>query len=242
MDVPSKMIPWIGCALVSFAATACGGSEDGVPIDSTLTTITLTATSTDESAVAVGSEDAALGVDEVGLSLRSLELAPCAADAAPLTVEHFPVELSAEPAAQANFESGVSDYCALRLAVEPSPGDDPPELGGLSVLVRGTRSDGVPFEIRSLLELDVELSSAEAFGSAYLALGFDLAAWFSGVDVDGASVSDGVALVDDGTNASVLAAFEANTSAAVALYIDADRDGVLDADELDGRVATEERR
>jgi hypothetical protein len=218
--------------LVALAVSACGGSEDGIPIDSTILTIALTATSTDESAVAVRSDEAALDIEEVGLSLSQLEIVPCDSEAAPLSVQNYPVELTVEPPAQANFESSVSEYCNLGATIEQSPDDGPPELAGLAVLVRGTRSDDVPFEVRSTLPQIVKIRAAEPLG-AYLALGFDLATWFDGVDVEGASVTDGVALIDDETNPSALAAFDANTPSAVALYVDADRDGVLDADELE---------
>ena len=132
----------------------------------------------------------------------------------------------------------MSEYCKLGVFIEPSPADGPPKLEGLTVLVRGTRSDDVAFEVRSTLPQIVKIHAVEPLG-AYLALGFDLATWFDGVDVDGASVTDGVALIDDETNPSALAAFDANTPSAVALYVDADRDGVLDADELEP-VATDQ--
>lgn len=231
MNVPSKIARSLGPVLATFAVTGCGGPE-GVPIDSSVTKIVLTAATTDESAVAVRSDDATIDVDEVGVSLRSLGIVPCTGDAAPLALDHYPVELTGEPSAQASFESSVSDYCGVTLDIEPSSSDDPPELAGLGVFVRGTRSDDVPFEIRSELEFDATLSSEAAFG-AHVVLGFDLATWFSGVDLDAAETTDGVAVIDAEDNASLLAAFEANTRAAVALYADADRDGILDADELD---------
>jgi hypothetical protein len=232
MDGVRKMGTSCSMALAGLALGACGGPEGGVPVESSVLQIALTAATTDESAVAVRSEDAALSVEELGLGLRSLEIVPCADDAAALGVEDYPVELTVEPAALASFESGVTDYCDLRVAIAPAP-SGLPELGGLGVFVRGTRADGVPFEIRSTLELAVALASSEAFGAEHLALGFDLAAWFAGVDVDAATITGGVAVVDESANADVLEAFEANTTASIALYVDADRDAVLDADELE---------
>jgi hypothetical protein len=218
--------------LVALLVSACGGSEDGIPIDNTSITIALTATSTDESAVAIRSDEAALDVEEIVLSLRELEMVPCASDSASIADEDYVVDLTLEPPAQSIFESTVSEYCAVGVTIAPTRSDVPADLVGVAVRVRGTRSDGVPFEVRSPVDQTVELRTSEAVG-AYLALGFDLATWFDGVDVDGASVTDGVALIDEQTNASALAAFDANTPSAVALYADADRDGVLDADELE---------
>jgi hypothetical protein len=226
-----------GAWVLALAASACGGSEGGVPIESSVIRVALTAASTDERAVAVRSDDAALSIEELGLSLHALEIVPCAADNASLSVEDYPVELTAEPAAQAGFETGVEDYCALRIAVQPSLEDDPPELRNIAVFVRGTRADDTPFELRSTIDVDLELSSDAAFDTEHLALGFDLATWFAGAGIDDAEVIDGVVIVDEHTNSDVLEAFEANTAFAAGLYVDADRDGVLDADELDA-IAT----
>jgi hypothetical protein len=201
--------------------------------------VALTATSTDETAVAVRSESAALSVEEVGVRFRELAIAPCARDAASIALENYPVDLAVDPAALASFESTVSDYCELRVAIEASAASDPEQLTGLGVFVRGTRGDGVPFEIHSALSLDARFASDGPFGAAHLALGFDLATWFDGVDVNGAGEVDGVVLVDERTNPELLAAFEANALAAAGLYVDADRDGVLDEDELEA-IATPE--
>jgi hypothetical protein len=223
----------------ALSSVACGGSEEGLPIDSSILALALTAASTDESAVAVRSDAAALSVEEVGVAFRELAITPCASDSAPIGREDYPVDLTALPAAQATFESGVSEYCSLSVVIEPYRADEPEQLSGLGVFVRGTRSDGVPFEIHSALPQGATFASSEAFGTAHLALGFDLATWFDGVDVNGANVVDGAVLVDEATNPELLAAFEANTREAVALYDDADRDGVLDDDELES-IATPE--
>jgi hypothetical protein len=212
-----------------------------MPIDSSMMRVALTATSTDEDVIAIRSETASLSVDEVGLALETLEIVPCAADAAAIGHVDYPVDLADDPPARADFESGVSDYCAMRLGFSPSPDAEPAALEGLTVHLLGVRSDDVPFEIRSELELELELvtPSGDDFGAQDLALGFDLAAWLSGIDIDAAELSDGVALVDADVNAEMLAAFEANTASAVALYVDADADGVLDADELSS-IASDE--
>lgn len=226
---------------VVIACTACGGPEDAMPIDSSVVGVALTATSTDEDAIAIRSESASVSVDEVGLSLRTLEIVPCASDAAPLAHADYPVDLAVDPPARASFESGVSDYCTMRLDVARSEDAEPAALEGLAVHLFGERSDDVPFEIRSArgFELTLETPSGSDFGAKHLALGFDLAAWVAGVDLDAATVTDGVALVSSDSNPELLDAFEANTASAVALYVDADRDGVLDADELTS-IATSE--
>jgi len=180
-----------------FFVIGCGGPETAMPIDNSLTTVALTATSTDEDVIAIRSESSSLSVDEVGLSLRTLEIVPCMADAAPIAHVDYPVDLAVDPPARASFESSVSEYCAMRVDVAPSPDAEPAELEGLAVHLFGVRSDDVPFEIRSAIELELELvtPSGSDFGATYLALGFDLAAWLAGIDIDAATVTDGVALI-----------------------------------------------
>ena len=228
-----------GCLLAALAMAGCGGSEEGVPVSSSIVTIALTATSTDESRIAVRSESASLSVVELGLSLRSLSIVPCSPDAAAIAQRDYPVDLAAEPPAQANFESSVKGYCSVVLDVAPSSADEPAVLEGLTVFVRGTRSDAVPFEVRSEFPLVIDLSSSEGapIDAHHLALAFDLATWFEEVDVEGATVTDGTAFIDATSNTDVLEAFDANGLAAAALYEDADRDGVLDEDELNA-IAT----
>jgi hypothetical protein len=119
MDATLKFGVWTGCALAGLATAACGGPETGMPVPSSIVKVALTATSTNEEAVAVRSDSALLSVEEVGLSLRALELVPCASEAASIAHENYPVDLADEPPASADFESGVSDYCALGVEIAP---------------------------------------------------------------------------------------------------------------------------
>jgi hypothetical protein len=212
-----------------------------MPIDSSVMNIALTATSTDEDVIAIRSDGAPVSVDEAGLSLRTLEIIPCASDAAPIAHTDYPVDLAVDPPARASFESGVSDYCAMRVDVAVSSHAEPAALEDLAVHLFGVRSDDARFEIRSALDFELVLAtpSGADFGAKHLALGFDLAAWLAGIDIDAATLTDGVAIIDSDTNSESLATFEANTASAVALYVDADRDGVLDADELTSIAAAD---
>ncbi len=59
-----------------------------------------------------------------------------------------------------------------------------------------------------------------------------MATWFGGVDLAGAELDgDGVAVIDEGSNADLLSAFEADLPAGIELYRDLDRDGSVDAPE-----------
>jgi hypothetical protein len=233
LEVLVKLAVLIEASLVGLLTAACGGPDAVDPLASPLWQIALAPTSTDSSEVAVRSEAAALSVEEAWLSLRSFEMVPCSNDAAPISHSEYPIDLADDPPALA-FETGVRDYCAVRLAIAPSRAAEPAELAELSLHVRGTRSDDIPFEIRSALDVDVELRtpSGSRFDARHLAVGFDLAVWLAEADVQGATATDGVAVIDSNENSGVLTAFETNTSLAVAVYEDADRDGLLDDDEL----------
>ena len=227
-----KLAVLIEGSLVGLLTVACAG-EPVDPLASPIWQFAILPTSTNSSEVAVRSDAAALSIEEAWLSLRSFEMVPCSSDSAAISRSEYPIDLAGSPPALA-FETSVPDYCAVRVFIAPSRTDEPSELADRAMVLRGSRSDDVPFEIRSDLELDIELRgpSGARFDAHHFAVGFDLAIWFTGADVQGASETSGVALVDLSSNAAVLAAFEGNTSLAVALYEDADRDGLLDEDEL----------
>jgi hypothetical protein len=225
-----------GLAVTLLALAACGGTETGNPSMPAALEVSLSATTTDESAAAVRSADAALSVEAAWLSVRRLELEPCSSDAAAIGTDDYPLDLANDPPASAVFESSVSEYCGVRLEIAPAASGAPPELEGLAVHLFGTRSDGVPFEIASSQVLTVVVESTTAgtpFDARHLVLGLDLATWFAGADVHGATTNaDGIVFVDHATNPDVLTAFEANTALAVALYADPDHGGIVDDDEL----------
>jgi hypothetical protein len=174
-----------------------------------------------------------LVLDGARIFLRRLSLVPCAADAASLSTYDFPIDLLHQPPARVTFESGVTEYCGVRLALAPFGGSTPAELAGLSALVRGVRSDDAPFELRSTLETTLELVTADGpLEATKLVLGVTPEHWFTDADVDGAATAEDVALIDAEHNGDVLAAFDAATSLAFALYVDTNGDGELTDEEL----------
>jgi hypothetical protein len=174
-----------------------------------------------------------LALENAWVFVRRLSLVPCDASAASLSTYDFPIDLFHEPPARVTFESAVTEYCAVRLAIAPFGGSTPAELDGLSAFVNGTRSDDVPFELRSTLETTLELASANGpLDATKLVLGIELGHWFVDADVHGATTTDGTALIDEESNPSVLEHFDAATALAFALYVDANGDGELTDDEL----------
>lgn len=119
------------------------------------------------------------------------------------------------------------------------PAGVPPELESTSVLVKGSRGDGVPFVIRSGRDDELRLDAVDgafgvAAGTSALLVGFSGPRLFSGVDLDAAVVDgDGTIYIDGENNDPLLDAFDANIRAAADLFDDDDGDGELDFDERD---------
>jgi hypothetical protein len=136
------------------------------------------------------------------------------------------------------FELTPAKLCGVKLPIETQtnlPASAPAELSQHSILITGTR-DGVPFRIASAVSADVLLRTAaqdfalDAAHSSVL-LGFDVATWldaivWSSVDAD----TSGMLIVDPEHNPAQLNAFDARISGGIALFRDANGDGLLDRD------------
>jgi len=213
------------------AASGCGGTETGNP---TLpaSELRLAALSDDFGSVAVGTPGPGLTVNHAYVALERIELLPCGAGN-PLRFEATEVDLAQRPAVLLRVQGAASEYCSARVSLAPVSNAETPELEGGSVTTEGTRPDGVPFEIRSALSLEVELTTdppETPFDARRLILGFNLVPWLADVDVAGAAVADGLATIDATHNATELATFEAQAPLAPALYDDADGNGLLAGD------------
>jgi hypothetical protein len=77
----------------------------------------------------------------------------------------------------------------------------------------------------------VTLSASEAFAIKELILAFDLAVWLDPAELHEAALHEEVAQIDDVANPDILAAVEARIALGAQLFVDADGDGQLDADE-----------
>jgi hypothetical protein len=117
------------------------------------------------------------------------------------------------------------------------PASAPPELASTSLLVKGSRGDGVSFVIRSSRDDELRLDAVDgAFDVVTTALlvGFSGPRLFAGVDLDSAVVAgDGVIYIDGENNELLLDVFDANVKDAADLFDDDDGNGELDADERD---------
>ncbi len=124
--------------------------------------------------------------------------------------------------------------CALRLDLEPADDDGAgTPVEDDSLVLEGTRSDGVPFQIRSDRTLSVRIEDDQGALAGDdpergLLLGFGVDAWLSGLDLDSAEPEDGWILIDEDTDDDRLDRFEDNVELTLALLRDDDQDGAPD--------------
>ncbi len=136
------------------------------------------------------------------------------------------------------FEATPGTFCGLTLPFVRVPAGTtaelPTELLGHSILLVGKLADGTPFSILSDAEPSVRLRAAPG-GFALSSerkdtlLAFDFATWLRDVDLASAAQVEGEIVVSASSNSALLAAFESHLAQGVALYLDRDADGALDA-------------
>jgi hypothetical protein len=215
------LVPWLA------ASSGCSSDVD-IPPDSELPEISVSALATEVSAQG-------LALTSGWLALAKLTFVPCDPGSASLGTTDFPVNLFVEPPSSLLLDSAVSDYCRIQATLAPGTESYPQTLEGLSVHVAGALADDTPFELSSTVPASLEFVSASGkpFAVTKLWLGVDFDVWFADADVTSAEVSDDVVLIDAEHNDDVLASFDAATSLALSLYVDANDDGKLTDDELE---------
>jgi len=173
-----------------------------------------------------------LMIDKAELSLSAVALDPCMTDAALLRTLPFSFDLFQQPPASVGFMSAVTDYCGLEVDLGPEASGDLSELEGATALLHGTRPDGTQFTLTSTLATTLNFDSDVTLDAMHLVLGVDFDAWFANADLTNAQASDDGVLIDANDNPDVLAAFDAATSSAFAVYDDVNGDGKITGSEL----------
>jgi hypothetical protein len=137
------------------------------------------------------------------------------------------------------FELASGSFCAVELPFVRAPeravsGEVPTELAQHSIMLAGSLDNGTRFSLLSAATPVVRLvADAGTFeistNRARTLITFDVATWLEDLDWSGATERDGTVFVSATENASLLARFEAKLARGVALYLDRDGDGKLDA-------------
>lgn len=138
----------------------------------------------------------------------------------------------------ASFAVQAGPFCRLRVGFHKLeaavPAGAPAELAGLSILVLGTRSDGVAFQVRSEINEETELDATNGSfelpaGTSPLFLAHDVGPWIGALALD--SLAGSPVVVDKESNADRLAAFEEAVKLSARLFRDQDADGDLSSGE-----------
>lgn len=230
------------CGLAPFSGCS-SGTETGNP--SFQAEIAYTAYSSAPLRVGVRDANAEVDVESAWLDLDTVGLlraGSCAASSLGDSLLVPALGIGDHAAGNHNLVSFASDagvFCALELPFVRAPeravtGNVPPELAQHSIMLAGSLSDGTPFSLLSAATPVVRLAAdAGSFeiseNMAKSLIAFDVAAWFAGLDWSAASQRDGAIFISIDENAELLTQFEQNLASGVALYLDRDGDGKLDA-------------
>ncbi len=204
-------------------SVACGGPNVGDIVAQEIS-VTVRAISSDTEAVAIGEPDGGAALTRAFVSARSLTLLACNEEVSPIVLEPRGYELVSESPYNERVTTAVRSFCGVQLEIEPleaNAAKGVPE--GASLYVEGTDGNGDPFTLSSeaSFSLVLETEDEEGFGKVPLILGFDAATWLQGLPLP-EDMSDMAAQQ-----------FDEQLDDAVALYVDLDDDGALDADESD---------
>lgn len=235
------------CVAVSSWVAVLGSCEGGTEVGNPIVDVGFAAYRLSSSNVRAAGR---IDVDAAWLAFRELKLRPsdnCEERAQLEVTGPLAVDLLGPiPPPLRDLETPAGGYCRIELRwhkVSTPIAGAPAELDGVAVYVSGTRRDGKRFIIRSERNDALEL---RARGGAFqldtsisgLIVGFDMQAWLSGVDLDGAVVGAGdVIRVEQGQNEAQLTRFEQNVAASAKLFEDQDGDERLGENETDDRDA-----
>jgi hypothetical protein len=211
--------------------------------------LAFTAYSSDPAAVGIRDEAATTTrIDAMWISIQDVRFRPRAACdrsvvpsafSGPIVAELVRGQIRGPSLDDARLEAGR--YCAFELAFRRSRGRTQPELQAVSIAVLGSRSDGVRFVVRCQLETASLLRARDIAGFRIprgrmnLIVAVDAARWFAGLDLAAADPGSDPRrreiVIDEQSNAELLAIFKTNVASGFALFEDSDGDGRLAQDE-----------
>lgn len=224
------------CFVAIAALSACGGTETGNPYTQPLI---VDAHSSDEGAYAVGVPTSGGVVAEawvVGGELEFTEDPDCEMAGQTLDTLGLANHADAGPLAR-SVTLDPSMYCLLvpLLSSNTRPADAPEELTNNAVVLVGTTTAGTDF-IAYAGRMEVGIGFGTPFelveDNPPLFVGFDVATWLEGLDIDNGTQSMGRVVIGNGSNAALDAAFEQNIPRGIELFEDLNGNGIADAGEL----------
>lgn len=161
----------------------------------------------------------------------------------PLVADLVAGGLAAGPVA---FPIAQGAFCKLKVGLHKldggeSPTGAPPDLAGLSILMKGARQDGVAFTVRSQLSDELDLAAKQGSfslpaGRSPLFLAYEIGSWMTALELDQLQGPDIV--VDEQNNGESLKNFQESVKSSARLFRDKNDDGDLsetehgDGDEL----------
>jgi len=175
-----------------------------------------------------------LTLEEARVSVPSLWFTACPGADAADPADPAALDLLAPSPRALPVPSSSDTVCGATIELGPSSLAEPVALAGLGFRFSGVRADGVPFEITSTFSRHYPLVTNPPdtpLDAASLFIAFDLAVWLDAAAVPTLPIDGGLVVVDAAHNVDALTALEAAGVHAIALYLDADRDGVLDPGE-----------
>ncbi len=228
-------------AIASALLFGCSGTETGNPGSTASVALAVHSSSAD---ISVGPGAGGVHVESAWLKVSSATGTTCDPHEARTISSGFVGDLVSGGDSLSNIDLGVDPLCALEFSLSLDaipPAGAPPELETSSVVLTGTRSDGVPFLIAAPSLLPITLQAAapvDPTGYDALLLAFDLAVWLEGTVLDDVVVdAQGVARLDGVAHPASVMTFQGQIAPGAALYPDLDADGVLDPEDLDHALA-----
>jgi hypothetical protein len=202
----------------------CSGGELG-ELELNAVQLGVTAYTSQPEIAAVGASAGGLVITQAFVSASGLALSACREGVAALALPARGYDLLAVPPPSELITTAVSEYCELRLDLDPveynARGDVPP---GACLFVAGALADGTPFTIESSESVGLRLTTEPGthFGEEPLLLGFDLGVWLAEVNPPSPRAPIRLTM---------------RTESAVKLFVDTNGDQLLGPDEAESAVA-----
>ncbi len=184
-------------------------------------------------------------IDEVWVAVERFQLVggpACDDDSGTETTFEGPIIanlLDDDPGMTSPIAITPGDYCRLRLELHEVAADElpvgaPPALAGAALLMRGRRSDGTTFEVRSRQNVEFRLDAQGDApivlrGDSPLIVGFELGSLVEALSLP--SLPAGPIVIDESQNVDRLNDLNRALRKAATLFRDDDDDGKLSPDE-----------